>query len=110
MATKERVTRCVICGRLVGNGDLPIGRVCKSRLRSVDVSDAKPFQIDKALDLIVDRAIVRTRIRYVLPVFRCTSSDGARTYLVVPTACTCPAGLVGQLCYHRIAARMLASA
>ncbi len=101
--------RCVLCGRPLGGSviDLPIGRVCKRKLLSVDLTDAKPFQVDKALDLIVDRGIVRIRTRFTLPTFKVASSDGSTTYLTAPSACTCPAGLATRLCYHRLAVRML---
>lgn len=108
--TATNSTRCVICNHPVKAADgTPIGRVCRHRLRSVDVSDAQPFQVSKAMDLIVDGAIVRIRTRFTLPTFRCVSSDGITTYLTAPSACTCPAGQAQRLCYHRVAARMLAA-
>lgn len=68
--------------------------------------NAKPVQVDKALDLLRDGGIVPVRR---LRAFRCVSSTGTARYLVAPEACTCPAGLTGRLCYHRIAVLLLTS-
>lgn len=102
-------SKCVICGRPLRDGGdkLPIGRVCKTKLLRVDLSDAKSFQIDKALDLIVDGGLRRTRFRFERPVFWAVSSDGSTKYLTTSDACACPAGQAGRLCYHRLAVRML---
>src|SRR5690349_21204397 len=101
-------TKCVVCGHKVRDSDLPIGRVCLRRIQRADLSDAKPFQVQKAMDLIVDQGIARLDPRRLRnPVFRCTSSDGTRVYTVAPMACSCPAGQAGRVCYHRVAVRML---
>ncbi len=46
---------------------------------------------------------------------RAVSTDGTRTYLAAPNSCTCAAGLKSNLvdqrvCFHRIAATILAAA
>ena len=103
--------KCVVCGHVVKDSDLPIGRVCLRRIKQADVTDVKPFQVQKALDLIIDQGIARLDPnRFRNPVFRVTSSDGSRIYTVAPIACSCPAGQAGRVCYHRVAARMMASA
>ncbi|MFF3665409.1 helix-turn-helix domain-containing protein [Microtetraspora malaysiensis] len=73
-----------------------------------DLRDYKQHQINKARELIEDGGIVPFRGRRI---FRAVSSDGTRTYLTAPQACTCAAGLKGRhACLHRIAAIILAAA
>ena len=75
---------------------------------AADVSDFKPTQVAKARELIEDGGIVPLRGRRI---FRTVSSDGTRTYLTAPQACTCAAGIKGRhICFHRIAATILAAA
>lgn len=113
-------THCLRCGRTLRsqraireaarNGGY--GRSCARKIadtaRTVDVTGCKADQLAKATELIEDGAIVPIRGRRV---FRAVSSDGARTYLTAPTACTCAAGLRGHsVCFHRVAATILAAA
>jgi hypothetical protein len=61
-------------------------------------------QIDKALALVGDNAIVETGLART---WVAVSSDGITRYLVTPDACQCPAGRAGRPCYHRCASAML---
>lgn len=73
----------------------------------VNLADFKPHQVERARELIEDGGIVRVRPR----IWQAVSSDGTRTYLTAPQACTCAAGLKGRhMCFHRIAAAILAAA
>jgi hypothetical protein len=113
-------TICLHCGRTLRsqrsireaqrNGGY--GRGCARKItniaKTVDLTGCKADQLAKATELIEDGAIVPIRGRRV---FRAVSSDGARTYLTAPTACTCAAGLRGHsVCFHRVAASILAAA
>jgi hypothetical protein len=64
-------------------------------------------QGDKARLLIADGAFAPTWNRRV---WRFVSSDGSRTYLASPEACTCPAGKHDRRCYHCAAAGLLRAA
>lgn len=106
-------TRCQSCGRkLTSAASIARGRgpVCARKARQQAAAEAagfKPAAIDKARQLIADKAIVPVRGRRV---FAVVSSNGVDRYLAAPQACTCPAGLKGRhACYHRAAATMLAA-
>jgi excisionase family DNA binding protein len=68
----------------------------------------KPAQVDKARELVEQGGILPAR----RPGFyKAVSSDGAGTYLVHASGCTCPAGQRGKhQCYHRASAAILSAA
>ncbi|MWA07409.1 hypothetical protein F8568_045215 [Actinomadura sp. LD22] len=75
--------------------------------RAARAAGFKPSAIDKARQLIADRAIVPLRGRRV---FAVVSSSGTDRCLTAPQTCNCPAGLKARhACYHRAAATMLAA-
>jgi excisionase family DNA binding protein len=75
---------------------------------TVDITDWKPAQLDKAREAIAERAILPTSRPGL---YTAVSSDGSTTYLVHACGCTCPAGQRGRYqCYHRAAVVLLQSA
>jgi uncharacterized protein DUF6011 len=107
-------TSCQSCGRkLTSAASIAAGRgrTCARIARQRAAAEAAGFSsaaIDKARQLITDRAIVPVRGRRV---FAVVGSNGVDRYLASPQACNCPAGLRGKYaCYHRTAATMLAAA
>lgn len=68
----------------------------------------KPFQVEKAVELVEQGGIVATSRPGL---YAAVSSDGSVTYLVDAGArtCTCKAGERGVRCYH-VAAALMASA
>lgn len=111
--TSQKTATCRRChatlksARSVQRG---IGPVCARLERQEQAARAagfKPAAIDKARQLIAEKAILPLRGRRV---FTVVSSDGASRYLTAPQTCNCPAGLRGRHgCYHRAAATMLAA-
>jgi len=104
---------CLECGRMLRSvKSIKRGRgaACQTKVNKaakiVDLSDFKPAQVQSALDLIEDAAIVKVRPN----VFRSVSSDGMAEYLTGKHACTCPAGKKMNKCYHRAAALILLAA
>ncbi|GAA2990619.1 hypothetical protein GCM10017559_08330 [Streptosporangium longisporum] len=98
--------RWAATGRL--NATKVAGRWIVTLTAVTSLNDFKPAQIEKARELIEQGGIVRFRGRRI---FRTVSSDGTRTYLTAPQACNCAAGLRGRhVCFHRIAATILAAA
>lgn len=84
------------------------GRWAVTLTSEIGLDDFKPAQVEKARELIEQGGIVPFRGRRI---FRTVSSDGTRTYLTAPQACNCAAGLKGRhMCFHRIAAIILAAA
>jgi hypothetical protein len=87
-----------------------IGPVCARKERQENAAKTAGFKaaaIDKARQLIADKAILPLRGRRV---FQVISSNGTDRYLTSPQACNCPAGLKGRFaCYHRAAAVILAA-
>jgi Family of unknown function (DUF6011) len=113
MTTKRNpTTNCRRChallrsARSVARG---YGDRCWTLRRQEDAALSAGFKlaaIDKARQLIADRAIVRLRAN----VFQVVSSNGVDRYLTAPETCNCPAGLKARhACYHRAAATMLAA-
>lgn len=104
---------CLECGRMLrsvksikrGRGSACQTKVNKAA-KTVDLSDFKPAQVQSAMELIEDAAIVKVRPS----VFRSVSSDGTTEYLTHPAACNCPAGLKDRSCYHRAAVIILLAA
>lgn len=94
-------------GRLerLGFGAVALERATAAR-PAVDLAEYSARQIDDALELIAEGAIVPLRRVEFLSV----SSDGWDTYHTAGNGCTCPAGRKGTRCYHTAAARLLAAA
>lgn len=102
---------CQRCGRIlratasIARG---YGRTCARRKRQeAAAAGFKPAQVAKAVELIEQGGIVPLRGKRV---FQVVASDGTGRYLTARESCTCKAGLKGRhVCYHRIAATMLAA-
>lgn len=105
-ATCRRCCATLTSARSVAKG---IGRRCEQLDRQEAAARAagfKPTTVEKARQLIADRAIVPVRGR----VFQVVASNGVDRYLTAPETCNCPAGLKARhACYHRAAATMLAA-
>lgn len=104
---------CLRCGRMLRSAkSIKRGRgaACQTKVNKaakiVDLSDFKSAQVESAMELIEDAAIVKVRPN----VFRSVSSDGTTEYLTAPQACNCPAGLKTRNCYHRAAVIILIAA
>lgn len=104
---------CLECGRMLRSvKSIKRGRgaACQTKVnkaaKTVDLSEYKSAQVQSALELIEDAAIVKVRPN----VFRSVSSDGLSEYLTAPQACNCPAGLKDRPCYHRAAVTILLAA
>ncbi len=80
-----------------------MGRTCARRDRAERLYKAE--QIAKAAELIEDHGVADAGIRTARGrrVFVVVASSGADKYFTTCTACTCPAGLRGRRCYHRLA-------
>jgi Family of unknown function (DUF6011) len=106
-ATCRRCRATLTSTRSVARG---IGPVCARLERQEAAARAAGFNqaaIDKARQLIAERAILPIRGRRIFTVI---SSNGVDLYLTAPQTCNCPAGLRGRHgCYHRAAATMLAA-
>lgn len=72
------------------------------------LDDYKPFQVDKARELIEQGGIVPSTRRP--GIYTVISSDGTTTYLVHSATCSCPAGQRGRRCYHTAAVAILTAA
>lgn len=106
---------CIRCGRrLTATTSVAarMGSTCQ-RKAGAALATFTDTQIAKAVELIEDGAVVRARKGS--PVFLAVSSDGASTYFVGPTGCTCPRGRRDAThgepahCYHRAARLVLAA-
>lgn len=111
MSTTTEQANCLRCGRTLTSAKsiaLGYGPTCSAKIRHAhaDLTDYKPEQIDAAVELITDGAIIPLRS----VVFLTISSDGTETYRSAPTGCNCPGGLAGRRCYHTAAARLLLAA
>ncbi|MCU1687754.1 MAG: hypothetical protein JWQ81_8493 [Amycolatopsis sp.] len=108
--TTSRPT-CTRCGRtLTATASVArgYGRGCQAKIRAAAlVADHKPAQVAKAMELVADGGIVSIRGRRV---FAVVSTSGTGRYLTAPQACNCAAGRKGHtVCYHRVAAQLLAA-
>lgn len=109
MTTKT--SHCARCGRTLTDPKsvaAGVGPKCAKRIAktAVVVMAQRPAaQVDKALELIADGAVVLDR----RGVFTVISSDGAQRYATTPTQCTCKAGTFGRVCYHRVAVELIAA-
>lgn len=98
----EQPNRCTRCHRAlrVSTG---MGPTCARRERAEQAF--KPEQVEKAIEVIELRAISRVgRTSGGRALFRVVASKGLTTYLTSRIACTCPAGVRGVRCYHRLSA------
>jgi len=97
-------TRCLVCQE-PADGSARHDR-CAARIRQVAavLPRVSPEQLDKALQLIADGAIVPGEARGVWHVL---SSDGAVTYPAGATFCGCPSQVP---CYHSAAVIIAAAA
>jgi hypothetical protein len=114
MTATQTTAKCLGCGRVLRAAKsvaLGRGRRCAAKVREAAKAATlafKPAQVAKAEELIADGGIVAIRDRRV---FRVVSTKGDATYLTAPQACNCTAGLRAQhVCYHRIAASIVAAA
>jgi len=112
MPATQTTAKCIRCGRVlraakaIADG---AGRTCKAKIAAAArTAEFKPAQIAKAQELIADGGILPI---WGKRVFRVVSSDGSATYLAAPQACNCAAGLRAKhVCYHRVAAAIVAAA
>jgi hypothetical protein len=94
-----RSTKSVACG---------IGPVCERnerRERAAAAAGYKPHQVESAVELIEDGAIV------AMPtpgLFVAVSTDGSEFYECTAESCGCKAAENGRQCYHRLAALIAA--
>lgn len=95
--------------RWAANGKLNAAKVAGRWIVTLtaDVTDFKPFQVERARELIEQAAILPTKRPGI---YTAVSSDGSTTYLVAAQGCTCPAGQKLRACYHRAAVRILTAA
>lgn len=113
MTASNTTCKCLRCGRTLTSSKsiaTGYGPTCGAKIRkaAAGLDHFKPAQVEKAAELIEQGGIVPFRGRRI---FRAVSSDGTRTYLTAPQACNCAAGLKGKhVCFHRIAATILAAA
>ncbi|MER7814528.1 DUF6011 domain-containing protein [Streptomyces sp. NPDC096153] len=113
-AATTQHTNCLRCGRKltsIKSTATGYGPTCTRKVKAAAATHTasfKPALVAKAQELIEQGGIVPLR---ALRIFTVISSDGASTYKTAPQACTCPAGLKGRfVCYHRIAAHIVAAA
>jgi hypothetical protein len=82
------------------------GSGCRRLVEAVarDLDGVGTIPASKAADALRDGAAVPTGHPLV---YRFVSSDGTRYYLTHPKKRTCPAGIRGIFCYHRIVVSVL---
>jgi hypothetical protein len=107
---------CLSCGRrLTAARSVAAGRgrACQAKVnraaRTADLSRYKPFQVEKAAELLEQGGLIPTSRPGV---WTAVSSDGDTRYLVDQLAhtCGCKAGQRGIDCYHLAGADILAHA
>jgi hypothetical protein len=113
---KSNVTQpcCVRCGRelrspraqRVGYGPECWTAILTAHEDVYNDGDWSARQLGDALELIRDRGIILWH-RGRNTVYRSVGSDGVDHYLTSVNVCNCPAGLQGNLCYHRAAVTTL---
>lgn len=103
-------TRCHATLRSAKSIARGMGAHCAKLTRqeqAIQTAGFKANAVDKARQLIADKAILPLRGRRV---FQVVASNGIDRYLTSPQACNCAAGLKGRYaCYHRAAAVILAA-
>jgi len=104
----QTTTHCHRCGRLLRSTKsvaAGLGPVCAAKIAEAAIIAARTdptTQVDKAVELIEDGAIVP-----VTPtVYLAVSTDGSVNYEVNALAgsCSCKAGQYGRRCFHLLAA------
>jgi hypothetical protein len=107
---KPATRKCTRCGRQLRDAkSVALGRgpVCDRKAKAEAAAlAAKPEQAAKALELLADGGIEVLRPGRVWLV---VSGNGEQRYRTAPAGCTCPAGVRGRECYHRLAVRALAA-
>jgi hypothetical protein len=110
MSDQSTTRKCTRCGRTLRDAkSVALGRgpVCDRKAKAeLAASTAQPAQLDKAQQLLADGAVEVLRPGRVWLV---VSSKGGEVYRTAPAACTCPAGVRGRECYHRLAVSSLAA-
>lgn len=113
--TTQELVRCTGCHRILRSAASiarGTGRTCARNARkAAAVIGFKPAAIEKAKELIEQGGIIALRARRV---FQVVASNGVATYKTAKNSCGCPAGrkclkVDDRVCYHRIAAIMLAA-
>ena len=82
------------------------GRGCARKIADAALASDQPAeQVDKALELIEDGALVH----WTRDLFQAVSTDGTEVYTIDAAAgsCTCPAGQHGRTCYHAVAVALV---
>jgi hypothetical protein len=104
-------SRCLRCGRRLISATgvaAGYGRYCARLVRvaavTVELAGFAQTAREKAAELIAAGGVVPARFPGV---FRTVSSSGNAYYLTHSSACNCPAGLNGLLCYHVAAVRFI---
>lgn len=106
--TATQTTHCHRCGRIIRSAKsvaAGLGPVCAAKIAEAALVAARTdpaAQVDKAVELIEDGAIVQ-----ITPaVYWAVSTDGTVNYEVSPLTggCTCKASQYGQRCFHLLAA------
>lgn len=114
--TANSHSHCLRCGRALrsahstatGYGPTCLRKVKAAARTHAQAGGHKPAQVAKAAELIEQGGLVPLRARRV---FQVVASNGTSTYKTAAQACTCPAGTRGlYVCYHRIAAQIVAAA
>jgi Family of unknown function (DUF6011) len=113
MIITDQPVKCGRCHRVLRSARSVregYGPGCKAIMRAAAIAAAvKGFaaaQVEKARELIEDRALVATSRPGV---FRVVSSDGERSYLAHSETCNCPSGLrrlTACTCKHSLAVRI----
>jgi Family of unknown function (DUF6011) len=109
MATTQVTAKCQRCGRILTDPKrvaTGLGRTCQAKIAEAAKALEQPAgQVEKAVELIEDGALVH----WTRDLFVAVSNDGVTVYEVDAAAgsCTCPAGVNGRHCYHRIAAEIV---
>jgi hypothetical protein len=104
-------SRCLRCGRKLTAASgvaAGYGRYCARLVRlaavTTELAGFAQTAREKAAELIASGGVVPASFPGV---FRTVSSSGHAYYLTHNSACNCPAGLHGLLCYHVAAVRFI---
>jgi hypothetical protein len=106
-----KTSQCKRCGRTLTDPKsvaAGIGPRCAKRIAAAAVTIVamhKASTVEKAIELIGDAGIVHVGGG----VFVSVSSDGTTRYETTPASCACKAGTFGRICYHQVAAQLIAA-
>lgn len=109
MTTKT--SHCARCGRALRDPKsiaAGVGPRCAKRIAEaaiVVMATNTATSVGKAIELIGDAGIVRVGAGEFITV----SSRGDVRYETTPASCTCTAGVYGRVCYHQVAAKLIAA-